>query len=245
VNERFMRSFRNRADPGSVQAVGGVERLGDHTWTGMRTGSCWRTQLELTSERTPSAWTCALPSSDRRLAIHVTSRIELAVDLGLTPEAHYRCLAALPSDGTLRVKGRLLASNLNRLRTQQCIQGQDSRQEPPSQSRGVPVTAGNPEPTSNRHMTVPAAGTQRGISNRPTGSLRRPLRINRAPFTTARTAKTASSSSTEAEAKSAILPNIPRGSRSAISIMVARCGVRERWCKLPSARGKSPCYAMP
>lgn len=219
--------------------------MGDHTWTGMRTGSCWRTQLELTSERTPSAWTCALPSSDRRLAIHVTSRIELAVDLGLTPEAHYRCLAALPSDGTLRVKGRLLASNLNRLRTQQCIQGQDSRQEPPSQSRGVPVTAGNPEPTSNRHMTVPAAGTQRGISNRPTGSLRRPLRINRAPFTTARTAKTASSSSTEAEAKSAILPNIPRGSRSAISIMVARCGVRERWCKLPSARGKSPCYAMP
>lgn len=211
----------------------------------MRTFSCWRTQLKLTSERRPSLRTCASPSSDRRLAINVRSRIELAVDLGSTPEVRYRCLAALPSEGTLSVKGRLPASNLNRLRTQQCIQGQDSRQEPPSQSRGVPVTAGNPEPTSNRHMTVPAAGTQRGISNRPTGSLRRPLRINRAPFTTARTAKTASSSSTEAEAKLAMLPNIPRGSRSDISIMAARCGVRERWCTLPSARGKSPCYAMP
>jgi hypothetical protein len=219
--------------------------LGDHAWTGMRTISCWRTQFELTSERRPSPRTCASPSSDRRLAINVRSRIELEVDLGLTPEVRYRCLAALPSEGTLSVKGRLPASNLNRLRTQQCIQGQDSRQSPPAKAEACRSLLESRMPTSNRHMTVPAAGTQRVISNRPTGSLRRPLRINRAPFTTARTAKTASSSSTEAEAKSAILPNIPRGSRSAISIMVARCGVRERWCKLPSARGKSPCYAMP
>lgn len=208
----------------------------------MRTFSCWRTQLKLTSERRPSLRTCASPSSDRRLAINVRSRIELAVDLGSTPEVRYRCLAALPSEGTLSVKGRLPASNLNRLRTQQCIQGQDSRQSPPAKAEACRSLLESRMPTSNRHMTVPAAGTQRVISNRPAGSLRRPLRINRAPFTTA---KTASSSSTEAEAKLAMLPNIPRGSRSDISIMAARCGVRERWCTLPSARGKSPCYAMP
>src|SRR5687768_632520 len=58
---------------------------------------------------------------------------------------------------------------------------------PPANAGACQSLLDTRKPTSTRQMTVPAAGTQRGISNRPAGSLARPLRTNSALFTTAKT----------------------------------------------------------